>query len=49
LDLYGKRLQQGAESGMNSIDVQLLKKGMYLLTLKTETGKTINLKFLKIA
>jgi len=46
-DLSGKCLQQGAEIGMTSIAVNPLHKGMYLLTLETETGNTVNLKFSK--
>jgi hypothetical protein len=46
-DLSGKCLQQGAESGMTSIALHPLNKGMYLLTLETESGKKVNLKFTK--
>lgn len=46
-DLTGKCLQQGSESGMTSLDVTLLPKGMYLLSLETESAKKVTLKFNK--
>ena len=46
-DLYGKCLQQGAESGLTSIALNQLSKGMYLLSLETESGNKTTLKFCK--
>lgn len=46
-DLTGKCLQEGRDSGMTSLDVTLLPKGMYLLSLVTESEKRVTLKFNK--
>jgi hypothetical protein len=46
-DLSGKAIQQGAGAFVNSIHVGRLKAGIYLLALRTESGKAIHLKFLK--
>lgn len=46
-DLTGKCIQEGGESGMTSVDVSLLPKGMYLLSLVTEADQKVTLKFNK--
>lgn len=46
-NLMGNCLQEGRKSGMTSVDVTLLPKGMYLLSLVTETEKKVTLKFNK--
>jgi hypothetical protein len=46
-DISGKCMQKKIQRDVTNIDVSSLKNGMYLLTLETEFGGKVNLKFTK--
>lgn len=47
LDATGKCMDFSTGKGISRVNVEKLNKGLYILALKTETGKNINLKFTK--